>query len=152
MLWDAKYFEPQCCHDHYSPLYGVVHDITRHCVYLMVAMSESVSRHCNNGRCYVHRNCKCFEAIVVTSLSLTQYTCTYMHNIIRPNTQPGIVTPTQERCGLEAQEAQLEKMVGALLSPVWGNGQRQMIFWSLSCQGNGQHLLGHLVGQRQMIS
>ena len=118
LVGDAKYFVPQCCHDHYSPLYGVVHDITRHCVYLMVAMSESVSRHCNNGRCYVHRNCKCFEAIVVTSLSLTQYTCRYMHNIIRPNTQPGIVTPTQERCGLEAQEAQLEKMGSGQ-----GNGQ-----------------------------
>ena len=50
-----------------------------------------------------------------------------MHNIIRPNTQPGIVTPTQERCGLEAQEAQLEEM---------GSGQ-------VNGQGNSQHWLGH---------
>ena len=54
-----------------------------------------------------------------------------MHNIIRPNTQPGIVTPTQERCGLEAQEAQSEKMVWALVKEM------------SSGQGTGQHWLGH---------
>ena len=92
-------------------------------MYLMVTMLESETM--------LHSNCKCFEAIVVTSLGLTQYTCRYMHNIIRPNTQPGIVTPTQERCGLEAQEAQLEKM-GSGQGSGQGNGQ-----------GNGQHWLGH---------
>ena len=84
-----------------------------------------------------------------------------MHNIIRPNTQPGIVTPTQERCGLEAQEAQLEKMVGALvvkemvralLSPVWGNGgQRQMIFWSLDLVVRALVTIGWGTGLEQIV-
>ena len=136
MLWDAKYFEPQCCHDHYSPLYGVVHDITRHCVYLMVAMSESVSRHCNNGRCYVHRNCKCFEAIVVTSLSLTQYTCRYMHNIIRPNTQQALSRPHRRGVGWKHKRR---------------NWRRWSGHWWLR-SGKWSALVGTLVGQRQIIS
>ena len=84
-----------------------------------------------------------------------------MHNIIRPNTQPCIVTPTQERCGLEAQEAQLEEMDGALvvkemvralLNPVWGNGQRQLIFWSLHLVVRALVTIGWGTGQEQMIS
>ena len=116
MLWDAKYFEPRCCHDHYSPLYGVVHNVTRHCMNIMVAMSESET--------LLHSNCKCFEAIVVTSLSPTQYTCTYMHKIIRPNTQQALSRPHSRGVGWKHKRRNWRRWAGQ------GNGQ-----------GNGQHWL-----------
>ena len=70
----------------------------------------------------LHSNCKCFEAIVVTSLSLTQYTCTYMHNIVRPNTQQALSRPHSRGVG-------------------WKHKRRNWRRWA--GQGNGQHWLGH---------